>query len=259
MATIAYLYDTYEDASQVVTDLEASGIPHSDISLLANNAEDRISPAGTGAGTTTGMGTTGLGAGTTGVGAGTAGTGSLGVANTGDLGAAGAGAGGLGMSPVAPGATTTGYGNEAGATPAESTGAGAGASIGTILGGGAGLLAGIGALAIPGVGPVVAAGWLIATLTGAGIGAAAGGVVGSLTGAGVNENDAHVLAEGVRRGGTLVTVRTDDARADEIRTIMTRHGGHVDTAARGEEYRSAGWDRFDESAPGYTGTAGRPI
>ena len=58
------------------------------------------------------------------------------------------------------------------APEAAGTGAGTGASIGTIIGGGAGLLAGIGALAIPGVGPVIAAGWLIATLTGAGAGAA---------------------------------------------------------------------------------------
>ena len=46
-------------------------------------------------------------------------------------------------------------------------GAEAGASIGTVLGGGAGLLAGLGVMAIPGVGPVVAAGWLVATLVGA--------------------------------------------------------------------------------------------
>uniref|UniRef100_UPI0038CBFCDA general stress protein n=1 Tax=Falsiroseomonas oryzae TaxID=2766473 RepID=UPI0038CBFCDA len=52
------------------------------------------------------------------------------------------------------------------------TGAATGATLGTVIGGGAGLLAGLGALAIPGVGPVVAAGWLIATLTGAGAGAA---------------------------------------------------------------------------------------
>ena len=90
-------------------------------------------------------------------------------------------------------------------------GAGTGASLGTVLGGGAGLLAGLGLLAIPGVGPVVAAGWLVATLTGAGVGAAIGGLAGSLTGAGLSEADAHTYAEGVRRGGTLVTVRADDA------------------------------------------------
>ena len=77
-------------------------------------------------------------------------------------------------------------------TTTDETGVGTGASIGTIVGGGAGLLAGLGALAIPGVGPVVAAGWLVATLTGAGAGAAAGGLLGSFTNAGVAESDAHV-------------------------------------------------------------------
>ncbi len=233
MATIAYLYDTYEAAAEAVSDLEAAGIPHSDISLVASNADDRIP-------TTTASGL---------------GLGGAGVTGTGDLGAAGAG--GLGMAPG-----TAGYADPAVEGPvvtdAEATGTGTGASIGTILGGGAGLLAGIGALAIPGVGPVVAAGWLIATLTGAGVGAAAGGVVGSLTGAGVSEDDAHVYAEGVRRGGTMVTVRADDARAEEVRTLMTRKG-HVNLAERGSEYRAGGWDRFDESAPAYTGTRNPPL
>ena len=135
---------------------------------------------------------------------------------------------------------------------AAGTGAGTGASIGTILGGGAGLLAGIGALAIPGVGPVVAAGWLVAALTGAGVGAGAGGLLGSLTGAGVEEGQAHVYAEGVRRGGTLVTVRADDARSAQAETIM--QGFHpVDIAQRGEDYRSTGaWTRFDETRAGLT-------
>ncbi|WP_158743751.1 general stress protein [Acidisphaera sp. L21] len=131
--------------------------------------------------------------------------------------------------------------------PATGTGAGTGASIGTIIGGGAGLLAGIGALAIPGVGPVIAAGWLVATLTGAGAGAAAGGLLGSLTGAGLSEEHAHVYAEGVRRGSTLVSVRADEARVTEAEVIMTGHGP-VDIADRGTDYRAdGGWDRFDES------------
>ena len=45
-----------------------------------------------------------------------------------------------------------------------------------------------------------------AALAGAGIGAAAGGLLGALTGMGIPEEEAHVYAEGVRRGGTLVTV-----------------------------------------------------
>ena len=81
-------------------------------------------------------------------------------------------------------ATTGTLASDVTTAPEAATGAGTGASIGTIIGGGAGLLAGIGALAIPGIGPIVAAGWLVAALTGAGAGAAAGGLLGSLTGAG---------------------------------------------------------------------------
>ena len=146
-------------------------------------------------------------------------------------------------------ATTTGEltnGTAADASAPAATGAGTGASIGTIIGGGAGLLAGIGALAIPGVGPVVAAGWLVATLAGAGAGAAAGGLLGSLTGAGVPEEHAHVYSEGVRRGGTLVTVRAEDSQAAQAETIMARYSP-VDPAARGEQYRAGDWQRFEET------------
>ncbi|NEU15018.1 hypothetical protein G3T14_23530, partial [Methylobacterium sp. BTF04] len=104
------------------------------------------------------------------------------------------------------------------------TGAGTGASIGTVLGGATGLLTGLGLLAIPGVGPVVAAGWLVAAVTGAGIGAAAGGLAGGLTGAGLSEADAHTYDEGVRRGGTLVTVKADDAHAVRVMDILEEHG-----------------------------------
>ena len=134
------------------------------------------------------------------------------------------------------------------------TGAGTGASVGTLLGGGAGVLAGIGALAIPGVGPIVAAGWLVATLTGAGVGAAAGGLLGSLTGAGVHHDDAHVYAEGVRRGGSLVTVRADDTEAARVQTILTA-GGPVDVADRRVTYEASGWERFDPAASDYAGGA----
>jgi hypothetical protein len=130
------------------------------------------------------------------------------------------------------------------------TGAGTGASLGTLVGGGAGLLAGIGALAIPGVGPVVAAGWLIATLTGAGAGAAAGGLLGSLTGAGVPEHDAHVYAEGVRRGGTLVSVQATETNAAEVEEILSR-SDRVDITGRREVYQQGGWTAHDPAAGPY--------
>lgn len=135
------------------------------------------------------------------------------------------------------------------------SGAGTGVGIGTVIGGGAGLLAGLGVMAIPGVGPIVAAGWLASTLAGAAAGAVAGGATGGLIGAmtdsGVDEDTANVYAEGVRRGGTLLTVQAEQDRAGEIQEIMLESGA-VDAAARGQAYRSAGWTGYDPSAPAYT-------
>ena len=132
--------------------------------------------------------------------------------------------------------------------------AGKGAGIGAVLGGAGGLLTGLGMMAIPGVGPVVAAGWLVATAAGAiaggAVGAAAGGLVGAMTANGVPERDAHVYAEGVRRGGSLVTARVEDVDAPAAREIL--EGGHVDIAARDKAYRADGWDGFDESAPPFS-------
>jgi hypothetical protein len=125
--------------------------------------------------------------------------------------------------------------------------AGTGASLGTLLGGGAGLLAGIGALAIPGVGPVIAACWLVATITGAGAGAGIGGLVGALAGSGVQQEHAHVYAEGVRRGDTLVTVRVEDIKAEEAERIMQSFSP-ADVTAREASYRADdGWTGFDET------------
>lgn len=188
---VTRLFDTYEHASQAVTDLEANGIPHHAISLIANNSDGRYSE-----------------------------------------------------SVAAPD-------NSATDTISAADGAGTGATVGTVLGGGAGLLAGLGMLAIPGVGPVVAAGWLVATALGAGVGAASGGLLGSLAGAGVNETDAHVYAEGVRRGGTLVTVRAEKEQGAMVERLLAKHAT-VDISTRADEFRRGGWSRFDESAPAYT-------
>lgn len=98
-----------------------------------------------------------------------------------------------------------------------------GAGIGALLGGGAGLLAGLGALTIPGIGPIVAAGPIAAALGGAGVGAAAGGIVGALADMGIPEEDAKQYAEGVRRGGTLVSVKAEDHRAEAAADILERH------------------------------------
>jgi len=101
------------------------------------------------------------------------------------------------------------------------------AGIGAALGGAAGLLAGLGAFVIPGIGTVVAAGWLASALAGVVAGGAAGGVVGALIEAGVSENDAAGYAEGVRRGGTLVTIRVASQDRDFYQDILTKTGTPV--------------------------------
>ena len=135
------------------------------------------------------------------------------------------------------------------------TGAEAGASAGAAIGGGVGLLAGLGILAIPGLGPVVAAGWLAATAVGAVAGAAAGGatggLIGSLTSAGVSREHASFYAEGIRRGGALVTARVDERLVATAEEIMKRHG-RIDPTTRERIYRDGGWRQFDENAAPYT-------
>jgi len=128
-------------------------------------------------------------------------------------------------------------------------GAGVGAAGGALLGGTAGLLASIGVLAIPGIGPVLAAGPLVAILTGAGAGAAVGAVAGGLVGAlidlGVPEADAHRYAEGVRAGGTLLAVTTDDSRVAAATEILRRCGAvEIDQHGRADATagRQAGRD-----------------
>ena len=125
-----------------------------------------------------------------------------------------------------------------------------GAGLGAAVGGAGGLLAGLGIIAIPGVGPVVAAGWLAATLVGALAGAATGGVVGALVDAGVSEEDADVYSEAIRRGGTLVTVRADDGEASKVQSILDRHRP-IDPMKRREEYTRAGWKGYDPTAKPY--------
>jgi hypothetical protein len=65
---------------------------------------------------------------------------------------------------------------------------------------------------------------LASALAGAVAGGAAGGVVGALIEAGISENDAARYAEGVRRGGTLVTIRAMDRDRDFYQEILAGKG-----------------------------------
>lgn len=137
-----------------------------------------------------------------------------------------------------------------GDTDADDGNTGEGAGIGAGVGGAAGLLAGLGMVAIPGIGPVVAAGWLATTFAGAAAGAVAGSVIGALTSAGVDEKDAHVYAESVKRGGSVVSVRTSESRAAEAEAILDG-ASPIDRASRRADYEREGWTQFDANASPY--------
>jgi hypothetical protein len=186
--TVSRLYDSYADAQAAVRGLEAAGIPHSDISIVANNSDNWYS-------------------------------------------------------------TDKKVDRDRDGVDDRAESAGKGAGIGAGIGGTAGLLAGLGLLAIPGLGPVVAAGWLAATAVGAAAGAATGGIVGALTEAGISKEDAHVYAEGVRRGGTLVSARVPDADRARADAVLDRSA--VNLRDRTAAWQKAGWKTFDPASKPY--------
>jgi hypothetical protein len=186
--TISRLYDNYNNAEQAVRRLAGAGVPHSDISIVANNSDSWFS-------------------------------------------------------------TDKKVDRDRDGVDDRAEGAGKGAGIGAGVGGTAGLLAGLGLLAIPGLGPVVAAGWLAATAVGAAAGAATGGIVGALTEAGISREDADTYAEGVRRGGTLVSARVADADRSRLDSILNESS--VNLRDRSANWQKAGWKSFDPASQPY--------
>jgi hypothetical protein len=191
--TISRLYNNYDDARAAIRNLEAAGVKHNDISVIASNADNWYSDDR--------------------------------------------------KVSTYPDRDLDGRDDRAEA-------AGAGAGVGATVGGVAGLLAGLGVMAIPGVGPVVAAGWLVSTLAGAAAGGLTGSVVGALTQAGVNKEDADIYAEGLRRGGAVVSARVPDADAVRLQAVMDRSA--VNVSERAAVYRQAGWKSFDPKSAPYT-------
>lgn len=129
--------------------------------------------------------------------------------------------------------------------------AGAGAAIGGI----AGLLLGPGSLAIPGVGPIIAAGPLVGALVGATLGAATGGLLGAFHEVGVPVEEARYHIEGLRRGGTVLTVKVADNRVDRAVEILKRHRA-VDIGERAAQWRQSGWT---DALPPSSSTAGTTL
>jgi len=173
MAAISRLYKDHDTGARVVAELERSGIPHSDISIISKNDSGSFDRD-----------------------------------------------------------RSRRIDRDADGRDDRAEGAATGAGIGATVGGVAGLLAGLGLLAIPGIGPVVAAGWLASTAAVAVAGGATGGLIGALKQSGVGEEEAQTYAEGVRRGGTLVTVRIADTDRARVEAILDRYSP-MDTTTSG--------------------------
>jgi hypothetical protein len=113
-------------------------------------------------------------------------------------------------------------------------GTAAGVTTGGVIGGTLGVLAGIGALAIPGVGPFIAAGPIMAGLAGLGVGGAVGGLVGALVGMGIPEYEAKRYEGRVKNGGTLLSVHCDTSAQVGRAKDLLKSSGAEDISSTGE-------------------------
>jgi hypothetical protein len=103
-----------------------------------------------------------------------------------------------------------------------------------VIGGTLGVLAGVGALAIPGVGPFIAAGPIMAGLAGLGVGGAVGGLVGALVGMGIPEYEAKRYEGHVKDGGTLLSVHCDSSEQVSRAKDMLKSTDATDISSTGE-------------------------
>jgi hypothetical protein len=109
-----------------------------------------------------------------------------------------------------------------------------GVIAGGAIGGTLGLLAGIGALAIPGVGPFIAAGPIMGALAGLGSGGAIGGLIGALVGMGIPEFEAKRYEGRIKEGGVLVSVHCDNSEWVKRAKAILKNTGAEDVSSAGE-------------------------
>ena len=109
-----------------------------------------------------------------------------------------------------------------------------GVTAGGAIGGALGLLAGIGALAIPGVGPLIAAGPIMGALAGLGVGGAVGGLIGALVGMGIPEYEAKRYEGRVKEGGILLSAHCDTSEEIDRAKEILKQTGAEDIASSGE-------------------------
>lgn len=128
-----------------------------------------------------------------------------------------------------------------------------GVVAGGAIGGSLGLLAGIGALAIPGLGPFIAAGPIMATLAGIGSGGVVGGVIGALVGMGIPEFEAKRYEGRIKEGGILLSVHCDNSDWVRKAKDLLKQTGADDVSSAGEA--SADYEKTDKPVRRTTTTA----
>lgn len=138
-------------------------------------------------------------------------------------------------------------------------GATAGAGTGAVIGGTLGLLAGIGALAIPGVGPLIAAGPIMAALAGLGVGGAVGGFTGALIGMGIPEYEAKKYEGRLKKGGILFAVHCSTSEQIKRAKEIVEHTGGEDISSTGETSVPGGASTTRESDPVAVGRSQRRL
>ncbi len=104
------------------------------------------------------------------------------------------------------------------------------------VGGAVGLVAGAIAAVLPGIGPLIAVGPIAAAIGGAAVGTAAGGIIGLLKEYGVPEDEAEFYAEGVRRGGALLTVHGVSEDREDVAEKIFKESGAVGVEELAQEY-----------------------
>jgi hypothetical protein len=109
-----------------------------------------------------------------------------------------------------------------------------GVTTGGVVGGTLGLLAGIGALAIPGLGPFIAAGPIMGALAGLGVGGAVGGLIGALVGMGIPEYEAKRYEGRIKEGGVLLSVHCNSSEEISRAKELLKQTGAEDIASAGE-------------------------
>src|SRR4029077_5815494 len=123
-------------------------------------------------------------------------------------------------------------------------GAATGAGTGAVVGGTLGLLAGIGALAIPGLGPFIAAGPIMGALAGAGTGGVVGGILGALVGMGIPEYEAKRYEGMIKEGRVLLSVHCDNSDwVKRAKNVLERTSAQ-DVSSTGES--AADFAKFDK-------------